>query len=137
MQLHIMPSPSFILFRYFVLFYFFLFDLPIFYFLSHIFQGIRKVNISRQTRNIKCGVIKQNQFEVDQIQFSFFFKLNVCTICTAAFCRNPRLVKLVDWFQRYEQLKDAKNSRKQKTFSALFGSILKEICQDFCNGKIF
>ena len=36
-------------------------------------------------------------------------------------------LKLVNWFQRYEQVKDAKNSRKQKTFSALFGSILKSI----------
>ena len=36
-------------------------------------------------------------------------------------------LKLVNWFQRYEQLKDAKNNRKQKTFSALFGSILKSI----------
>ena len=35
------------------------------------------------------------------------------------------LLKLVHWFQRYEQLKNAKNNRKQKTFSALFGSILK------------
>ena len=26
-------------------------------------------------------------------------------------------LKLVNWFQRYEQLKDAKNNRKQKTFS--------------------
>ena len=37
------------------------------------------------------------------------------------------LLKLVNWFQRYEQFKDAKNKRKQKTFSALFGSILKSI----------
>ena len=36
-------------------------------------------------------------------------------------------LKLVIWFQRYEQLKDAKNKGKQKTFSALFGSILKSI----------
>ena len=36
-------------------------------------------------------------------------------------------LKLVNWFQRYEQLKDAKNNKKQKTFSALFGSILKSI----------
>ena len=36
-------------------------------------------------------------------------------------------LKLVNWFQRYEQLKDAKNNRKQKTFFALFGSILKSI----------
>ena len=36
-------------------------------------------------------------------------------------------LKLVNWFQRYEQLKDAKNSRKQKIVSALFGSILKSI----------
>ena len=36
-------------------------------------------------------------------------------------------LKLVNWFQRYEQFKDAKNNRKQKTFSALFGSILKSL----------
>ena len=36
-------------------------------------------------------------------------------------------LKLVNWFHRYEQFKDAKNNRKQKTFSALFGSILKSI----------
>ena len=36
-------------------------------------------------------------------------------------------LKLVNWFQRYEQLKVAKNNREQKTFSALFGSILKSI----------
>ena len=36
-------------------------------------------------------------------------------------------LKLVNWFQRYEQLKDAKNNRKQK-FLALFGSTLKSIC---------
>ena len=36
-------------------------------------------------------------------------------------------LKLVNWFQRYEQLKDAKNNRKQKTFPVLFGSILKSI----------
>ena len=36
-------------------------------------------------------------------------------------------LKLINWFQRYEQLKDAKNNRKQKKFSALFGSILKSI----------
>ena len=27
--------------------------------------------------------------------------------------------KLVNWFQRYEQLKDAKNNKNQTTFSAL------------------
>ena len=38
-------------------------------------------------------------------------------------------LKLVNWFLRYEQLlKDAKNNRKQKKFSALFGSILKSKC---------
>ena len=36
-------------------------------------------------------------------------------------------LKLVNWVQRYEQLKDTKNNRKQKTFSVLFGSILKSI----------
>ena len=36
-------------------------------------------------------------------------------------------LKLTNWFQIYEQLKDAKNNMKQKTFSALFGSILKSI----------
>ena len=36
-------------------------------------------------------------------------------------------LKSVNWFQRYERLKDAKNKRKQKTFSALFSSIFKSI----------
>ena len=36
-------------------------------------------------------------------------------------------LKLVNWFQRYEQLKNAKINRKQKKFSVLFGSILKSI----------
>ena len=36
-------------------------------------------------------------------------------------------LRLVNWFQRYEQLKDAKNNRKQKKLSALYGSILKSI----------
>ena len=36
-------------------------------------------------------------------------------------------LKLINSFQRYEQLKDAKNNRKQKKFSALFGSILESI----------
>ena len=35
-----------------------------------------------------CGVIKQNQSEVGQIQFSFF-KVTVCTIFTATFYREP------------------------------------------------
>ena len=69
-------------------------------------------------------MIKQNQSEVGQIQLSFF-QLTVCTIFTAVLQKTP--LKLVSWFQRYEQLKDAKNNRKQKTFSPLFGSILKSI----------
>ena len=40
-----------------------------------------------QWRHI-CGVIKQNQSEVGQFQFSFF-QLTVCTIFTATFCRKP------------------------------------------------
>ena len=35
-----------------------------------------------------CGVIKQNQSEVSQIQFSSS-ELTVCTIFTATFCRKP------------------------------------------------
>ena len=35
------------------------------------------------------------------------------------------MLKSVYWFQRYEQLKDAKNNRKQKTFSAVFALNLK------------
>ena len=36
-------------------------------------------------------------------------------------------LKLVNWSQRYDQLKDDKNNRKQKVFSTLSGSILKSI----------
>ena len=73
----------------------------------------------------KCGVIKQNQSEVGQFQFSFF--PTNCMHNFYSYILQKTLLKLVDWFRRYEQLKDAKNNRKQKTFSVLFGSILKLI----------
>ena len=46
-------------------------------------------HMNHNNSEIKCGVIKQNQSEVGQIQFSFF-KLTVCTIFTANFsAENP------------------------------------------------
>ena len=77
-----------------------------------------------------CGVIKQNQSKVGQIPFSFF--LTICMHHFHCYILQKIQLKLVNWFQRYEQLKDAKNRRKQKTFSALFGSILKSIFPTSC-----
>ena len=58
---------------------------------------------------------KQIQSEVGQIQFWYI----------QSYILQKTPLKLVNWFQKYEQLKDTKNNRKEKTFSALFGSILK------------
>ena len=70
-----------------------------------------------------CGVIKQNQSKVGQIQFSFYN----CMHHFHSYNLQKTLLKFVNWFQRYEQLKNAKNNRKQETSSALFGSILKSV----------
>ena len=56
----------------------------------------------------------------------FIFLTNCMHHCHSYILQKTPL-KLVNCFQRYEQLKDAKNNRKQKTFSALFDSILKSI----------
>ena len=58
--------------------------------------------------------------------FIFRFLFN-CMLHFASYILQKNPLKLVNWFQRYDQLKDAKNNRKQKTFSALFSSILKSI----------
>ena len=56
----------------------------------------------------------------------FIFLIN-CMHHFYSFILQKTPLKLVNWFQRYEQLKHAKNNKKQKTFFALFGSILKSI----------
>ena len=58
--------------------------------------------------------------------FIFIFLTNCMHHCDSYILRKTPL-KLVNWFQRYEQFKNVKNNTKQKTFSALFGSILKSI----------
>ena len=65
-----------------------------------------------------CGVIKQNQSEVDQIQFLIF--LSNCMHHFNSYILQKTPLKLVNWFQRYEKLKDAKNNRKQETFVWLY-----------------
>ena len=56
---------------------------------------------------------------------SVFIFLNNCMHHFNSYILQKTPLKLVNWFQRYEQLKDAENNRKQKTFSALFGSTLQ------------
>ena len=58
---------------------------------------------------------------------SVFIFLTKCMHHSKCYILQKAPLKLANWFQRYEQLKNAKNNRKQKTFSALFGSILKSI----------
>ena len=58
---------------------------------------------------------------------SIFVFLTNCTHHFHSHILQKTPLKLVNWFQRYEQWKNAKNNRKQKTFSALFCSILKSI----------
>ena len=56
---------------------------------------------------------------------SVFIFLTNCMHLIHSYILQKTPLKLVNCFQRYEQLKDAKNNRKQNTFSPLFGSILK------------
>ena len=58
---------------------------------------------------------------------SVFIFLPYCMHHFQSYILQKTPLKLVNWFQRYEKLKDAKNNRKQHTFSALFASILKSI----------
>ena len=61
-----------------------------------------------------------------QSNLVFIFLIN-CMYHFHSYLLQKPPVKLVNWFQRYEQLKDAQNRRKQNTFSTLFGAILKSI----------
>ena len=58
---------------------------------------------------------------------SVFIFLTNCMHHFHSYILQETSLKLINWFQRYQQLKEAKNNWKQKTFSALFGSILKSI----------
>ena len=60
-----------------------------------------------------CDVIKQNESEVGQIQFSFFW-LIVYIICKATLTTDPIEIGLL--FQKYGQLKGYKNNRKQRHY---------------------
>ena len=62
---------------------------------------------------------------------SVFILLTNCMHHFHSYILQKTPLKLINWFQRYEQLKGVKNNRKQKTFSALFGSILKSIFLTF------
>ena len=61
-----------------------------------------------------CGVIKQNQ-SLSQSNSVFIFPTNCMHHVHIYILQNISL-KLVIRFQRYEQLKDAKNNRKQDIF---------------------
>ena len=78
--------------------------------------------------NLKVGPLWYDQAKsVWSRSNSVFTFLTNCMQHFHSFILQKTPLKLVDWFQRYEQLKDAKNNRKQKKFSALFGCILKLI----------
>ena len=62
---------------------------------------------------------------------SVFILLTNCMHHFHSYILQKTPLKLINWFQRYEQLKGVKNNRKQKTFYALFGSILKSIFLTF------
>ena len=69
-------------------------------------------------------VVWSSKISLKSVKFSFLNNRMHYFYC---YILQKTPLKLVNWFQRYEQLKDAKNSRKQKTFTALFSSILKSI----------
>ena len=81
-----------------------------------------------------CDAIKQNESEVKKIWFFFLFfcfVLFFLQLLLGYNCLGFNLVKtpqrLGNWFQRYKQLKDWTNNKKQKKLSALFGCMLKTV----------
>ena len=70
-------------------------------------------------------VVWSSKISLKSVIFTFQFSTYLfAPFLQLHFAENP--IK-IGRFHRYEQLKDAKNNRKQKTFSSLFGSILKSI----------
>ena len=85
--------------------------------------------------NFAAYVVWSSKISLKSVKFTKFIVLTNCMHHFHSNILQKTPLKLVNWFQRYEQLKDAKNNRKRKTFSALFGSILKSIFQSsnwFC-----
>ena len=82
---------------------------------------------------IKGGRVPQDHMWCDQVKwvwnqkiwFLFFWHFLL------GYCLGFNLVetpqRLDNWFQRYKQLKDWTNNKKQKKLSALFGCILKTV----------
>ena len=73
-------------------------------------------------QNNICDAIKQNESEVEKYDFCHFL---------LGYYLGFNLVKtpqrLGNWFQRYKQLKDWTNNKKQKKLSALFSCIFKKV----------
>ena len=76
---------------------------------------------------LSIALLTDQAKSVWSLSVSVFIFLTNCMHHFYSYILQKTPLKLVNWFQRYEHLKDAKNKRKQKTFSALFGSILKSI----------
>ena len=76
-----------------------------------------------------CDAIKQNESEVEKYDF-WHFLLGYYL----GFNLVKPLQRLVNWFQRYKQLKDSTNNKKQKKLSSLFGCILKTL---FASSDLF
>ena len=62
---------------------------------------------------------------------SVFIFLTNCMHHFHSYILQKTPLKLVDWFQRYEQLKDAENNRKQNTFFCFVWLYLKINISDF------
>ena len=75
----------------------------------------------RIEESTKCDAIKQNEPEVEKYDFFWggcggHFLLGYCLGFNLV--KTPQ--RLGNWFQRYKQLKDWTNNKKQKKLSALF-----------------
>ena len=85
------------------------------------------------TRPSSFWVIVKNNMGCDQAKSvcshsnSIYIFLTNCMHHFHSYILQKIPLNLVNWFQRYEQVKNVKNNRKQKTVSALFDSILKSI----------
>ena len=81
-----------------------------------------------------CDVIKQNESEVGQIQFSYSsLIINIIHHLQSDFFLQQTALKLVNWFQRYGQLKGCKNQKETKEIVCFvwLGLRKKDVCLSF------
>ena len=99
----------------------------------HLFTALQIIGMYHQRlpyANIKnnfdkCDVIEQNESEVENFSFHFFWHFLLGYYLSFNLVKPSQ--RLGNWFSRNSILSDCKNKEKQKKLSALFGYIFKLI----------